>query len=111
MKLETFDFPARVGTAGDIEPQVRSTPFGDGYVQSTGDGINSEKESWPLSFVGPWEEIQPIIAFLRSHKGYRSFKWRNPIFELGLYQAGKLTITASGAYFSLSVTFTRAYHP
>jgi phage-related protein len=111
MKLETFNFPARIGTSGDIEPVVRTTQFGDGYAQSTGDGINSEKESWPLVFVGVWDEIKPIVKFLREHKGYRSFKWRNPMFELGLYQAGKLTVQASGAYFSLSVTFTRAYHP
>jgi len=111
MKLQTFHFPARVGTSGDFEPVVRTTQFGDGYAQSTGDGINGEKESWPLVFVGVWDEIGPIVRFLREHKGYRSFKWQNPMFELGLYQAGKFTVQASGAYFSLSVTFSRAYCP
>ncbi|MDE9483965.1 phage tail protein, partial [Xenorhabdus bovienii] len=85
--------------------------FGDGYKQTSGDGINSQRESWPLSFVGGLSEIAPIMAFLREHQGWRSFKWRNPLSELGLYQAGKFNIQASGAYFTLSVTFTRVYHP
>ncbi|WP_038188352.1 phage tail protein, partial [Xenorhabdus bovienii] len=89
----------------------RSVQFGDGYKQTSGDGINSQRESWPLSFVGALFEIEPIIAFLREHQGWRSFKWRNPLSELGLYQAGKFNIQASGAYFTLSVTFTRVYHP
>lgn len=111
MKLKTFHFSPRVGAAGDIEPVVRSVQLGDGYKQTIGDGINSEEESWPLTFVGRWDYIKPIIDFLKDHKGYRSFKWRNPIFQLGLYQAGKYTVTAAGAYFTLTVTFTRSYHP
>ncbi|MGJ0635943.1 phage tail protein [Xenorhabdus bovienii] len=109
--IKTFDFPARVGAVGEFEPIVRSVQFGDGYKQTSGDGINTQRESWPLSFVGALSDIQPIIAFLREHQGWRPFKWRNPLFELGLYQAGKFNIQANGAYFTLSVTFTLIYHP
>ncbi|MCP9270105.1 phage tail protein [Xenorhabdus sp. XENO-1] len=109
--IKTFDFPARVGAAGEFEPVVRSVQFGDGYKQTSGDGINSQRESWPLSFVGVLSEIEPIMVFLREHQGWRSFKWRNPLSELGLYQAGKFNIQANGVYFTLSVTFTRVYHP
>ncbi|MGJ0578229.1 phage tail protein [Xenorhabdus bovienii] len=109
--IKTFDFPARVGVVGEFEPIVRSVQFGDGYKQTSGDGINTQRESWPLSFVGALSDIQPIIAFLREHQGWRSFKWRNPLSELGLYQAGKFNIQANGAYFTLSVTFTLIYHP
>ncbi|PHM68139.1 phage tail protein [Xenorhabdus kozodoii] len=109
--IKTFDFPARVGAAGEFEPVVRSVQFGDGYKQTTGDGINAQRESWPLSFVGSLSEIESVIAFLREHQGWRSFKWRSPLSELGLYQAGKFNIQAHGAYFTLSVTFTRTYHP
>ncbi|MCG3463672.1 phage tail protein [Xenorhabdus bovienii] len=109
--IKPFDFPARVGAVGEFEPIVRSVQFGDGYKQTSGDGINTQRESWPLSFVGALSDIQPIIAFLREHQGWRPFKWRNPLFELGLYQAGKFNIQANGAYFTLSVTFTLIYHP
>nr|WP_051874845.1 phage tail protein [Xenorhabdus bovienii] len=109
--IKTFDFPAKVGAVGEFEPIVRSVQFGDGYKQTSGEGINAQRESWPLSFIGVQSDIQPIMAFLREHQGWRSFKWRNPLSELGLYQAGKFTIQANGAYFTLSVTFTRIYHP
>ncbi|CDH34814.1 phage tail protein [Xenorhabdus bovienii] len=111
MMIKTFDFPAKVGAVGEFEPIVRSVQFGDGYKQTSGEGINAQRESWPLSFIGVQSDIQPIMAFLREHQGWRSFKWRNPLSELGLYQAGKFTIQANGAYFTLSVTFTRIYHP
>ncbi|MDX7988764.1 phage tail protein [Xenorhabdus sp. 12] len=109
--IKTFDFPARIGAVGEFEPIVRSVQFGDGYKQTSGEGINAQRESWPLSFVGALSDIQPIMVFLREHQGWRSFKWRNPLSELGLYQAGKFNIQANGAYFTLSVTFTRIYHP
>ncbi|WP_340618608.1 phage tail protein [Xenorhabdus entomophaga] len=109
--IKTFDFPARVGAAGEFEPVVRSVQFGDGYKQTSGDGINARRESWPLSFVGTLPEIEPVITFLREHQGWRAFKWRNPLSELGLYQAGKFNIQANGSHFTLSVTFTRTYHP
>nr|WP_052725988.1 phage tail protein [Xenorhabdus bovienii] len=109
--IKTFDFPARVGAVGEFESIVRSVQFGDGYKQTSGDGINTQRESWPLSFVGALSDIQLIIAFLREHQGWRLFKWRNPLSELGLYQAGKFNIQANGAYFTLSVTFTLIYHP
>lgn len=109
--IKTFDFPARVGAVGEFEPVVRSVQFGDGYRQTVGDGLNALREQWPLSFVGKWTVIAPIVTFLRDHQGWRPFKWRNPLSELGLYQAGKFTLQANGVYFTLSVTFTRIYHP
>ncbi|PHM54879.1 phage tail protein [Xenorhabdus hominickii] len=45
--IKTFDFPARVGAVGEFEPVVRSVQFGDGYKQTSGDGINSQRESCP----------------------------------------------------------------
>ncbi|MMZ50861.1 Phage minor tail protein [compost metagenome] len=115
-QLKTFHFPPRYGAAGEFEPVVREVQFGDGYRQVTGDGINSEKESWPLTFSGPWKFVEPIVAFLREHNGYRSFQWRNPLYQLGLYNAGAFTLTptfanAQGRNYTLTVTFTRANHP
>ncbi len=115
-EIKTFRFPARYGSEGEFEPLIREVQFGDGYRQITGDGINGEKESWPLTFSGPWTFIDPIVKFLREHAGYRSFKWRNPMYQEGLYNAGKFTVnparaTAQGRFYTLNVTFTRAYHP
>lgn len=115
-EIKIFDAPPRYGTEGEFEPIIREVQFGDGYRQVSGDGINSEKESWPLTFSGPWHFIEPIVEFLREHNGHRSFQWRNPLYQLGLYTAGKYTVTptfsnAQGRNYILTVTFTRSYHP
>ncbi|WP_038226044.1 phage tail protein, partial [Xenorhabdus bovienii] len=52
MKLEEFTYTPRVNPTGDITQRVRTVRFGDGYSQRSGDGINSNHQSWPLTFVG-----------------------------------------------------------
>lgn len=115
-QLKTFNYRSRYGAEGEFEPVIREVRFGDGYRQVSGDGINSENESWPLTFSGPWHFINQIVNFLQEHGGYRAFQWRNPLFKLGLYTAGRYTVAptfsnAQGRNYTLTVTFTRAYHP
>ncbi|WP_038201919.1 phage tail protein, partial [Xenorhabdus bovienii] len=47
MKLEEFTYTPRVNPTGDITQRVRTVRFGDGYSQRSGDGINSNHQSWP----------------------------------------------------------------
>lgn len=110
--IETFVYSPRVGPQGTLTPAVRETQFGDGYVQASGDGINSETQSWPLTFVGTWEYISPILTFLRSHKGFISFRWTSPTFDTSLYRCKQYAVVPLGNNnFSLSATFELAYHP
>ena len=50
---------------GGAEPQVShralKAQFGDGYTQRAGDGINTRKEVWPLTFIGSKAEIESNI--------------------------------------------------
>ena len=85
MTVEVFDFCPRINPEGVFNQRSRSVQLGDGYTQRFGDGINSESQSWPLTFVGDLTYIQPIMAFLRRHKGYIAFQWENPLTEVGLY--------------------------
>ncbi|WP_252318789.1 MULTISPECIES: phage tail protein [Symbiopectobacterium] len=118
MAIETFSFYPRVNPEGAFTQRTRSIQFGDGYTQRAGDGINGELQSWPLTFVGNQAHIQPIIAFLRRHKGYNAFQWVNPLAELGLYCCPDgFNVTAMGKnsrsdqVFQLTATFVTAYHP
>lgn len=118
MAIETFTFCPRVNPEGAFTQRTRSIQFGDGYTQRAGDGINGESQSWPLTFVGDDAHIQPIIAFLRRHKGYMSFRWVNPLADLGLYCCPDgFNVTALGKnsrgdqVFQLTATFVTAYHP
>lgn len=108
--IKTFIWSPLNGPTADLSYRTRSAQFGDGYEQVVSDGINSEKQVWPLTFTGKWDDMAPIIAFLREHKADRSFKWINPFSELGLYRASQLKPTALDFdTWTITVTFTTAY--
>lgn len=110
MVLETFTWSPLNGPTADIQNRTRSAQYGDGYEQIVGDGINTEHQSWPLTFTGMKSEILPILAFVRAHRELRAFKWVNPLGELGLYRATQIKPTVIDfARMSLSVTFVTAY--
>lgn len=110
MALETFIWSPQNGPTADINFRNTSVQYGDGYEQVSGDGINTESQSWPLTFTGYRAEILPILAFLRAHAGSRAFKWTNPFGEVGLYRASELKPTIIDfARMSITVTFASAY--
>lgn len=110
MTVKTFIWSPLNGPTGDISWKTRTVQFGDGYEQVIDEGMNREKQSWPLTFTDKWAEIKPILEFLREHGTSRSFKWVNPVGELGLYRASQLKPTPLGfGNWTLSVTFTTAY--
>ncbi|MDE9448104.1 phage tail protein [Xenorhabdus bovienii] len=63
--------------SGEFKHRVKSIEFGDGYKQVVSDGINSETQSWPYSYLGAKEEVTPIFQFIRNHT-VKSFIWRPP---------------------------------
>lgn len=68
-------YPMRVSH----EPRVFEARFGDGYSQSTPQGINSDPRTWELSFTNRSDtEATAIIDFLRSKKGAVAFTWTPP---------------------------------
>ncbi|HBY9809075.1 TPA: phage tail protein [Klebsiella aerogenes] len=108
--LETFDWSPLNGPTGDIKYATRSVQYGDGYDQVTGDGINPESQSWPLTFTGYKEDIMPILKFLRRHGEARSFIWVNPLGEMGLYRATQIKPQPLDfARMTVTVTFVTAY--
>lgn len=110
MALQTFTWSPRNGPTADIKYRTSSVQYGDGYEGVTGDGINPETQSWPLTFTGMNEDMKPVLSFLREHGEVKAFKWTNPLGELGLYRASLLKVTALDfARMTISVTFSTAY--
>ncbi|QHA85536.1 phage tail protein [Serratia rhizosphaerae] len=110
MTIKTFSYPARVNAVGDTRFRIRKAQFGDGYEQVAGDGINPIRRSWDLSFVGKYDYIAPIIAFLEDHYGVKSFQWTPPNNILGLYRCeGYKPVAMGGDNYSLTATFTEAF--
>lgn len=55
---------------------VNRAPFGDGYEQRVGRGINNIKRTWDLNFNGREEiEAQEIVDFLEARREGQSFDW------------------------------------
>jgi phage-related protein len=103
---ELFSWDALVGMSGTVNFRTRSAQFGNGYKQIAADGLNSEVESWPLTFGGTEEEMKPISDFLRRHKGATAFLWTPPLGTQSLWTCASLGITspAPGLY-SIAATF------
>lgn len=110
--METFTYLRQAGAAGSIEYRVREIPFGDGYSQAVGDGINTKLQSWPLAFEGGMTDIQPILDFLDRHAGYKSFYWTPPGTATPLlFRCNKASLTSKGAgVYSLSCDFKQVFN-
>lgn len=112
MALEEFTWCPQTQSPGTTTLRTRTAQFGDGYKQVSGDGLNGKSQAWDLVFTGPESEIRAIRDFLDRHQGYRSFAWRPPLEDLGLYQAGEYKLQPLGARrYTLTATFTQAFHP
>ena len=112
MAIETFTWEPDDEAGGESTLRTRKSKFGDGYAQVSSDGLNGETDSWSLSFGGLAEEIGPPLAFIRRHRGARSFLWTNPEGVLGMYRCETFRQQRKpGGVVVLSATFERAYQP
>lgn len=68
------------GLAEDPEFKVKSVNFGDGFVQSQPDGLNSVKRVWSLTWGDLSEAEKDLLYdFFISRKGVYSFLWIKPL--------------------------------
>lgn len=113
MATETFTWLRQAGASGTIKNRVTTAQFGDGYKQSITVGLNSETQSWPLSFEGSLTEMRAIYDFLKRHKGSKSFYWTPPTSDVPLYfNAAELTfVSVGGGVYQVNVTFEQVFYP
>ena len=75
MAYRTFAWRPSFDANQRVTHRTLDVQFGDGYEQSVGDGINTRREAWSLTFEGKSEKINAIKTFLDEHKGYIPFYW------------------------------------
>jgi phage-related protein len=74
-----FDWAESEGSQLEEEPRVSTTQFGDGYAQRAPDGINNMPRRWALQFRAcGLAQGDEIVAFFRTHGGYKAFDWTPP---------------------------------
>lgn len=110
MVVPVFNFPVQANDAGDREYLTRNAQFGDGYEQVSGEGINSSRDTWSITYSGKIDDVRLVREFLDERKGRLSFLWRNPFGELSMYRASKYNIVPySRDVLRLTTTFTQSF--
>ncbi|MCK2177888.1 phage tail protein [Enterobacter asburiae] len=96
MAIEIFNWRTQIqaGTEGEFTYVTRSASFGDGFEQIAGEGINPEKQSWPMTLTGKKAEMLDALSFCRKHIT-KSFIWTSPVGETGLYRIEAASINQS----------------
>lgn len=84
---ETFNPPVAPSIPSSRNRKMRTAEsnFGDGYTQRSGDGLNTNLETWRAewSALTP-EQAEEIEAFFEAHKGYVAFFWQAPYSPVAL---------------------------
>lgn len=108
---DTFTFVPDVNPTATGNLRQRTAQFGDGYDQAVADGLNTDVQTWPLTFTGVDADIQPILDFIRSHVGQR-FLWTPPLGVQGYWRCKTYNCTPNGAgWNTLVVTLTQSSAP
>jgi phage-related protein len=110
--MSVFSFPVEANNTGTKEYLVRTASYGDGYQQSSGEGINSSRKTWSISFSGRKSKVDEVRSFLDERAGYKSFAWTDPNGETALYKAEKYDILPYARDVQkLTTTFTQTFSP
>jgi phage-related protein len=95
-----------------ITPRVLRAQFGDGYSQRAGDGLNTKKRTYELS----WEtlilsEVDAIIGFFEGLEDGEAFLWTpNDGSAQGLFVVSDWSRTRlTAAEYSCTATFTEEF--
>ena len=109
--MSTFTWMVTFGTILNKAPKIRKVSYGDGYVQRSPVGINSNPKSWAVSIDSlEDDEAKAIMDFLDAANGVSSFTWVDLEGVSGIYTAE----TYSRAYDddgknSIKVVFNQVY--
>lgn len=96
--MTTFTWIPSPNSQLDEEPRVRSAPFGDGYEQRVGDGINNDLQKWSLRFDTRMPaEAAAIRDFLKTHAGVTPFDWTSPLGDTSKYICRSWSMNAASA--------------
>ncbi|HYG07650.1 MAG TPA: phage tail protein [Stenotrophomonas sp.] len=108
---DTFTWRATTQSSGTATGKVSRANFGDGYSQSSADGINSVSRSWQVSFTDRESVVQAIADFLHAHVG-RSFLWKPPLAAQGYYWCDAHSVSDNGrGVYTLTATFQQTFQP
>lgn len=112
--VREFTWRPDVLTAQQVAHRVLSVQFGDGYEQIAGDGINTRREAWELTFTKNGAVIDQVKAFIDEHGGYMPFEWVNSDgvrkrYRASGYSEARQSSSGGSNVKVLTVTFTEVF--
>ncbi|MCI1148973.1 phage tail protein [Stenotrophomonas maltophilia] len=107
---DTFTWVPTSTGGGTIKDAVKRVQFGDGYRQTSPDGINPRSRSYQLTFTGSKTMVDQIVAFLDAHVG-RSFLWQCPRGLLLFECTAQGEPFPTGLMHSVTATFEQTFQP
>jgi len=102
-------FPPKVS----YQPRVTEATFGDGYSQRVGDGINTNPQSWSLTFAGiDNATADAIVSFLSGKAAVTSFTWTPPGgTEIRVICKTWQRIRPTSTHSTVTATFDQVFEP
>lgn len=74
--MAVFTYTPDFGASKKLQPKIKAASFGDGYEQRAINGLNTNPQTWTLSFSNRTDtEAEAIDAFLTARGGVQSFDW------------------------------------
>lgn len=110
MAVETFTWRTEREIDISGEYRVIEAQFGDGYKQTSANGINTKDAQYVVKVHARKEEAIKIMEFFDRHGGWKSFLWTPPLGKLGLFQCkDPKPKPEGGGLWSITGTFVKSY--
>ena len=93
------------GASLSKKPRVILHQFGDGYEQRNRDGLNTNLESWSLTFKLSLTEGETAMNLLDTWGGVSNFAWTNPRGNTKTYVCDEYSYVYNEGFCELSATF------
>lgn len=107
---ETFTWRTERDLDPTIDFRVITAQFGDGYKQTSADGINNKNEQYAIKVHAYETEAKLIKEFFDRHQGWKSFFWTPPLGTIGLYTcADPKPVAQGGGLYLFTGTFVKSY--
>lgn len=117
MSIDIFDPPGDInaspGSSVTYRPRIIAAPFGSGYAQRKGDGINSVLASMSLTIENiTADEARDIMDFFKAKKGYLPFMFQAPGQSAAKkWVASEFSQNANDDYYTVTASLTEDVNP
>lgn len=107
---KTFTWKVERDIDTTIDYRVNTAQFGDGYKQTSSEGVNTKNEQYDITVHGNEAVAQQIMNFFDEHQGYKSFFWKPPLGKLSLFTCvNPKPVPKGGGLYTITGTFVKSF--